>query len=312
MFDVYLRCSYLLCSSQTSTITETLTSLVEITPTVALPAVQANTLADLLNKLQDQNIPETDRSFAQTRTTTSEKPERLDSFETLKGYLNRIKNRKPPFKRPSLRLNKVTSGAEQTDEKEEEKEVEKVEVETQNNYRANLFGRRNLLKEKISSSIYRTHQPSMEPSMEPSIEPSIEPSPTNLSPAPSVSESSEESPSLVVSVASSVRVEGGVEEEPELRTSVVTLYLSGSVPGVFSTSLQTVILPSEESEGRERSRREALEILPTTTLEGPEMTDSYWDLIESSLNSLGADSDSDKVTVTVTRTLFKEVTAKLC
>ena len=148
--------------------------------------------------------------------------------------------------------------------------------------------------------------------MEPSVEPTIEPSPTNLSPAPSVSESSEESPSLVVSVASSVRVEGGVEEEPELRTSVVTLYLSGSVPGVFSTSLQTVILPSEESEGRERSRREALEILPTTTLEGPEMTDSYWDLIESSLNSLGADSDSDKVTVTVTRTLFKEVTAKLC
>ena len=63
----------------------------EITPTVSLPAVQANTLAQLLNKLQEQNIPEADRSFSQTRATTSEKPERLDSFETLKGYLNRIK-----------------------------------------------------------------------------------------------------------------------------------------------------------------------------------------------------------------------------
>lgn len=275
---------------QTSTITDTITSLVEITPSVTLPVVQANTLALLLNKLQEQNIPEADRSFSQIRTTTSEKPERLDSFETLKGYLNRIKTGKPPFKRPSLILNKVTTEGDQNDEKEKE-----VEVQTQNNYRANLFGRRNLLKEKISSSIYRTHQPS--------IEPSIEPSPTEVSPAPTVTES----PSLVVNVASSVRVEEGEEEEPEVRTSVVTLYLSGSVPGVFSTSLQTVILPSEGES--QRYRREAVEILPTRSLEAPEMTDSYWDLIESSLNSLGGDSDSERVTVTITRTLYQ---ASLC
>ena len=280
---------------QTSTITETITSLVEITPTVSLPAVPANSLAQLLNKLQEQNIPEADRSFTPPRTTTSEKPERLDSFETLKGYLNRIKTRKPPFKRPSL-VNKVTTEGDQKEQKEEKE----VDVQTQNNYRANLFGRRNLLKEKISSSIYRTQ--------EPSIEPSIEPSPTEVSPGPTVTEVTEETPSLVVNVASSVRVEGG--KEPEPRTSVVTLYLSGSVPGVFSTSLQTVILPSEGDS--QRYRREALTIRPARSREAPEMTDSYWDLIESSLNSLGADSDSDKVTVTVTRTLFKEVTAKLC
>ena len=283
---------------QTSTITDTITSLVEITPSVTLPAVQANTLAQLLNKLQEQNIPEADRSFAQTRTTTSEKPERLDSFETLKGYLNRIKTRKPPFKRPSLVLNKVTTEEDQKDEKEKE-----VEVQTQHNYRANLFGRRNLLKEKISSSIYRTHQPSIEPSIEPSLEPSLEPSPTEVSPAPTVTGS----PSLVVNVASSVRVEEGKEPEPEVRTSVVTLYLSGSVPGVFSTSLQTVILPSEGES--QRYRREAVEIQPTRSLEAPEMTESYWDLIESSLNSLGGDSDSERVTVTITRTLYQ---ASLC
>ena len=293
---------------QTSTITDTITSVVEITPTVSLPAVQANTLAQLLNKLQEQNIPEADRSFSQTRATTSEKPERLDSFETLKGYLNRIKTGKPPFKRPSLR-NKVTTGEDQKNQEEkEEKEEQEVEVETpSNNYRANLFGRRNLLKEKISSSIYRTQMPSVEAS----VEASIVPSPTEVSAAPTVSEvsPSEESPSLVVNVASSVRVEGGKEPEPELRTSVVTLYLSGSVPGVFSTSLQTVILPSEGES--QRYRREAVQILPTRTKEAPEITESYWDLIESSLNSLGGDTGSERITITITRTLYQEVAASV-
>merc|ERR1712066_192979 len=105
----------------------------------------------------------------------------------------------------------------------------------------------------------------MEPSMEPRLEPSLEPS-VELSVEPSVVESS-----LVVNVASNVRVE---LEETDLRTSVITVFLSGKVPGVFSTSLKTVILSGEEEP--ERHRREATEILPTRSLETPQMTDSHW------------------------------------
>ena len=263
---------------QTSTITDTITSLVEITPTVAHPALQANTItSNLLNKLQRENIQEKDRNFSAVRliTTTTEKPEGLDSFETLKGYLSRIKNktRKPlraPFKRPALRQNQVTT--EESAIKEDNRhEGEKEEEEVQNNYRANLFGRRNLLKQKISSSIYMTEEASIEPTVTqvtPSEEVIIE---------PSVTESS-----LVVNVASNVRVEGE-GEGGDLRTSVVTVFLSGKVPGVFSTSLKTVILTGEEEAGR--ARREAAEILPTRRLDIPHMTDDYWHLIESSINS---------------------------
>lgn len=256
---------------ETSTITDTLTSVVEITPTVALPAVQANTLAHLLSQLQQDSEPEQDR-----KSTSAEKPESLDSFETLKGYLNRIKNKtrntlRTPFKRPSLRQHKVTKEKSVTGEEDlkVEDDDEQQEENIQHNYRANLFGRRNLLKDKISSSIYRTPEPRQEPSVTEasrSQEVDIE---------PSVIESS-----LVVNVASNVRVEG---EQTDLSTSVVTVFLSGKVPGVFSTSLKTVILSGGEES--ERRRREAVEILPTRSLETPQMTDSYWHLIESSRNS---------------------------
>ena len=112
-------------------------------------------------------------------------------------------------------------------------------------------------------------------------EASIQPTVTQVTPSeeviiePSVTESS-----LVVNVASNVRVEG---EGGDLRTSVVTVFLSGKVPGVFSTSLKTVILTGEEEAGR--ARREAAEILPTRRLEIPQITDDYWHLIESSINS---------------------------
>lgn len=279
---------------ETSTITDTLTSVVKITPTVALPAVQANTLAHLLGQLQQDSEPEQDRKL-----TTTEKSESLDSFETLKGYLNRIKNKtrnplRTPFKRPSLRQHKVTKEESVTgeDDLKDDDDEEQEEGNIQNNYRANLFGRRNLLKEKISSSIYRTAEPSMEPRLEPSLEPSVElsvePS-VEVSVEPSVEVSSSQEvdiqpsvieSSLVVNVASNVRVE---LEETDLRTSVITVFLSGKVPGVFSTSLKTVILSGEEEP--ERHRREATEILPTRSLETPQMTDSYWHLIESSRNS---------------------------
>ena len=46
-------------------------------------------------------------------------------------------------------------------------------------------------------------------------------------------------------------------------------------------------------------------------MEAPEMTENYWDLIESSLNTLGGDSGSERVTVTITRTLYQEVAASV-
>ena len=238
----------------------------EITPTLTLPAVPANTLAaNLLNKLQE-NIPESDRNFSPGRATTTERPEGLESFETLKGYLNRIKNKtskplRPPFKRPSLRPNKVTTEASVP--REEEKE------EIQHDYRANLFGRRNLLKQKISSSISRTQI----------IEPTV-PTVTEVSSSEEIILEPSIESSLVVNVASNVRVEG---EDTDLRTSVLTVFLSGKVPGVFSTSLKTVILSGEEETGRQR--RAAEEILPTMSLDTGIMTTTFWTELESSINS---------------------------
>ena len=99
------------------------------------------------------------------------------------------------------------------------------------------------------------------------------------------------------------------------RSSVVTVYLSGSVPGVFSTSLSTVLYPGirdpEETEDKEvidrRKRHVEAIIQPSRTviLDTTEMREDAVNIIESGLNDiLHDDSCKDKrITVTVTSTV---------
>ena len=96
------------------------------------------------------------------------------------------------------------------------------------------------------------------------------------------------------------------------KSSVITIYLSGSVPGVFSTSLSTIVYPgfrdevTEDTEVIDRKRRHVEAIIKpsrTVQLDTTEIREDY--IIESGLNNvLHGDSCGDKrVTVTVTSTL---------
>ena len=99
------------------------------------------------------------------------------------------------------------------------------------------------------------------------------------------------------------------------RSSVVTVYLSGSVPGVFSTSLSTVLYPGirdpEETEDKEvidrRKRHVEAIIQPSRTviLDTTEMREDAVNIIESGLNDILYDDScrDKKITVTVTSTV---------
>ena len=73
-------------------------------------------------------------------------------------------------------------------------------------------------------------------------------------------------------------------------TSIVTVYLSGKVPGVYSTSLKTVTLESESPIATREKRHAEGIIRPTKTLrlhQDATESSSYWDLvIESSFKKL--------------------------
>ena len=99
------------------------------------------------------------------------------------------------------------------------------------------------------------------------------------------------------------------------KSSVITVYLSGSVPGVFSTSLSTIVYPGfrdkevteEVKEVIDRKRRHVEAIIQpsrTVQLDTTDIREDY--IIESGLNNvLHGDSCEDKrITVTVTSTLF--------
>ena len=98
------------------------------------------------------------------------------------------------------------------------------------------------------------------------------------------------------------------------KSSVITVYLSGSVPGVFSTSLSTITYPGfrdeveEDKEAIDRKKRHVEVIIQpsrTVNLDTTEIREDYVDIIESGLNNvLQGDSCGDKrVTVTMTTTV---------
>lgn len=97
------------------------------------------------------------------------------------------------------------------------------------------------------------------------------------------------------------------------KSSVITVYLSGSVPGVFSTSLSTIVYPgfrdevTEDTEVIDRKKRHVEAIIQpsrTVHLDTTEIREDHEDIIESGLNDILHDSCGDKrVTVTVTSTV---------
>ena len=97
------------------------------------------------------------------------------------------------------------------------------------------------------------------------------------------------------------------------KSSVITVYLSGSVPGVFSTSLSTITYPgfrdevTEDREVIDRKKRHVEAIIQpsrTVHLDTTEIREDHEDIIESGLNDILHDSCGDKrVTVTVTSTV---------
>ena len=270
--------------------------------------------AETLLKAQEQ-----DRSFRKIES----KQDSLDSFETLKGYLSRFQNTLPTS--PPSTTPRLASTPKPLIERLKE--------------RANLYSpkrNRNFLKERISSSLLNaqlgaqaTTTTTLEPSFTStlsSIETSSVYQPVSIQTSPIPSE-----PSVIVNVASNVRVEGAHHETetaapdnnaqetvavvtPNVKSSVITVYISGSVPGVFTTSLSTILFnnPNEDATNnvsdlldRKKRHVEAL-IKPTKTVrivESDTMED-YLDIIESGLNSFEyVDECKNQVTVTVTTTI---------
>jgi len=273
---------------ETSTVTEILTSVITATPSVTNPQI-LNTLEHNLRKEKER--PKSNGRFRPSlprRPTQVKikpfKPQRpqfgrpksqtqnLESFQTLKSYLKNIKqNQTPgPVKLPSLHRPRKYSV-----DKSEEEPVSR---------RAGLFGSKNLLKAKINNSKNKLKEIT-EPST-----PAPPPPPPEPKPLPSPQQSDSKSDATATK-------DNAVES-----TSIVTVYLSGKVPGVYSTSLKTVIVEAS------RAKRSAdLVIQPTKTipLDEESVDHSYWNLIlDSSFEENSAPACTQQtVTVTVTETV---------
>ena len=98
------------------------------------------------------------------------------------------------------------------------------------------------------------------------------------------------------------------KETAAVSTSVVTLFISGSIPGEYTTSLKTITVDSTGTEvTREKRQAEGL-IRPTKTIrldQDATDSDSYWDLvIEGSFEAPESSECRDHtVTVTVVETV---------
>jgi len=276
---------------ETSTVTEILTSIITATPSATTPK-QLNTL--------DQNHreeKERQRSSGRFRPSLPRRPtqvkikpfqpqrpkfgrpksqtQNLESFQTLKSYLKNIKQKQTPgpAKLPSLHRPRKYSV-----DKSEEQPVSR---------RAGLFGSKNLLKDKINNSKNKFKEITEPPTTVPPPPPPPPPEPKPL-PPPQQSDSKNEA---------TATKDHAVES-----TSIVTVYLSGKVPGVYSTSLKTVIVEAS------RAKRSAdLVIQPTKTipLEEESLDHSYWNLVlDSSFEENNAPACSQHtVTVTVIETV---------
>jgi len=351
---------------ETSTITDTLTSVVTITPSLPqLNSPQLNTI----NYNADIKLPTSNHKRVKSFNTKTETPEGLDSFETLRGYLDKFQ-KKTSTPGPSTTTRRPLIARL------------KHESRLKSFKRPNLFANRDLIKDRISSSLVNaveetTSTTQLEPSFSytSSSYPPVQPYNTHTAQAiqqaqAQATSSAVDVVSMIVNVASNVRVataeetstietvtlqtvtsvsqnvEPAIISEPSIETiktvlpvpvvqtgvpipvqsSIVTVYISGSVPGVFTTSLSTVFyngappatttaaaLTNDDGVNtendiidNERAKRHAkIAIAPTRTVKlDQEITEEYFDLIESSLNSLVEGGEcKGQETVTVTKTV---------
>ena len=230
----------LLWMFQTSTITDQVTSVITISP--SSPQHQQ------LNTRDPATLPEQPRSFNNHQTKDS-----LDSFETLRGYLNQFKSNIIQEKEPS------TTTTTSTPPTTTPVDVLKKHLGRRKNlYKARFFSpNKDFIKQQISSSLYGPSEVTLEPSFHISSSSSVSSS-LVIETSPITGHTSVQS--IIINVASSVRVETAetsnhveirdessaiVSDAPvsPVSSSVVTLFLSGSVPGVFSTSLSTLYYP---------------------------------------------------------------------
>ena len=307
---------------QTSTITDLVTSVVTITPSPPQPLLQQlNTGSLQLEEARSQARPH--------KLGPVTPAENLDSFETLHAYLDRFQSaQQSPAPAPAPAP--ATPPATPTTRRPL---IARLRGRSQ--LRANLLApKRNLIKERISASLYSAMESaSASFSSSTSASAQLQSGLATAAPSSQVTTAPPPSFSVVVSVASSVRVGGGgggagagtdevavitaspvtaetatteasVEASTEggASSSVVTVYLSGSVPGVFSTSLSTVYYSEGGPQRRRRHATPQAVILPTRTVQAEAEETGYWELVQSGLNTL-AREEAATVTVTTTTTL---------
>jgi hypothetical protein len=209
----------------------------------------------------------------------------LDSFQTLKTYLENIKQKQAVrhIESPSLHRPRKYSV-----DKSEDIQVIQKESSTDSR-RADLFGQKDLLKEKILNNNRQFEKITEAPSTTPHPPPDPQPLPP-----PQESKASSTNTASQAKVAES--------------TSIVTVFLSGKVPGVYSTSLKTVTLTSESPVATREKRHAENVIRPTKTLrlnQDATESNSYWDfVIEGSFEEAEQPECSEHtVTVTVVETV---------
>lgn len=116
-----------------------------------------------------------------------------------------------------------------------------------------------------------------------------------------------ESPVIETVTAPTVQATESFQTEATATTKTLTLYLSGSKPGEYSTRLTTVVVEPGEEASDKRHRRDVIQpshvvpILATSLVQSDNTPVDQLDL-DSSLSSALVDSDNCKSTVTVTVT----------
>jgi len=198
----------------------------------------------------------------------------LDSFQSLKNYLRNIKQNQSVRQKESSSLSRARPHKNFTDKSNDQQEtVVNHRVDSEDDGRAGLFGPKNLLKDKITHEISKSKDTTVTSAT------------TSLPPEHPVQNAD-------------------VKESAAVSTSVVTLFISGSVPGEYTTSLKTVTVDSAGSITRERRQAES-QIRPTKTvrLDQDAMTesDSYSNFnLESSFEPVEPEAECGAYTVTVT------------
>jgi len=279
--------------TETSLVTEVLTKVITATTPAPLPR-QLHTVDHNQREQKRKERPRSNGRFRpnklyqspQVKIKEFRKPQRpnstrppsrqqsLDSFQSLKNYLRNIKQNQSVRQKESSSLSRARPHKNFTDKSNDQQEtVVNHRVDSEDDGRAGLFGPKNLLKDKITHKISKSKDTTVTSAT------------TSLPPEHPVQNAD-------------------VKESAAVSTSVVTLFISGSVPGEYTTSLKTVTVDSAGSITRERRQAES-QIRPTKTvrLDQDAMTesDSYSNFnLESSFEPVEPEAECGAYTVTVT------------